>query len=157
MAELRFPNINLVVLSGRLVEDAVVRYTPQGTPVCNVRFASDRNYRNAQGQWVKEPLFISLVLYRGVAERDIGKLKRGTPLIVEGSLRSREFETREGQKRTVFEIVVRRLHILEKGQGEEPVYAPEEEELSDEITAEPDEGGGITGGKNDEEGEDLPF
>ncbi len=156
MAELRLPNINLVVISGRLVEDAVVRYTPQGTPVCNVRFASDRNFRNAQGQWVKEPLFISLVLFREVAERSMGKLKRGTPVIVEGSLRSRDFETREGQKKTVFEIVVRRLHVLEKVTGEEVVYAPEEEELPEELPAEGGEGGETPGGEPEEK-EDLPF
>jgi|YNPMSStandDraft_1061717.scaffolds.fasta_scaffold04812_7 single-strand DNA-binding protein len=152
MAELRFPNINLIILSGRLVEDGVVRYTPQGTAVCTVRFASDRNFKNAQGQWVKEPLFINLVLFREIAERSAGRLKKGTPLIVEGALRSRTYESREGQRRTVYEIVVRRLHLLEKAE-EETIYVPEEEE----IVEEPALPGDVPGEEPNEEEEDLPF
>ena len=153
MAELKFPSINFVILSGRLVEDGVVRHTPQGIAVCTVRFASDRNFRNAQGQWVKEPLFINLVLFRQIAERSAGRLRKGTPLIVEGTLRSRTYETREGQRRTVYEIVVRRLHILEKVE-EEAVYLPEEEEVLEE-SALPDDFPAIE--PEEEEPEDLPF
>jgi single-strand DNA-binding protein len=158
MADLRLPNINLVILSGRVVEDAVLRYTPQGVPTCTVRFASDRNFKNAQGEWVKEALFINLVIFRQAAERSAARLKRGTPIIVEGNLRSREFEdARTGVKRTVYEIMVRRIHFLEK-QGSEEVLPPEieEEEYPEEI-------GGISSQDiienqtiEDQE-EDLPF
>ncbi len=155
MAELRFPNINFVILSGRLVEDAVVRYTPQGTAVCTVRFASDRNFKNSSGQWVKEPMFINLVFFGDVAVRSQGKLKKGSPLIVEGSLRSRTFENREGQRRTVYEILVKRLHILEKV-GEEVVYSSEEDTIDVDAVVPPEEGETFLDHGEQQE-EELPF
>jgi len=158
MAELKLPNINFVMLSGRVVEDAVLRYTPQGTPVSTVRFASDRNFRNAQGAWVKEPLFINLVLFKELAERSVGRLKRGTPLIVEGSLRAREFEDpRTRVKRTVYEIMVRRLHILEKTMEEEVVTSLEEEYPEEVESAENIEPIETQELEDSEKEEDLPF
>ncbi|MEO0236136.1 MAG: single-stranded DNA-binding protein [candidate division WOR-3 bacterium] len=155
MAELRLPNINFVIISGRVVEDATLRYTPQGTPTCTVRFASDRNFKNAQGEWVKEALFINLVLFRDLAERSAPRLKRGTPIIVEGTLRSRDFEDpRTRIKRTVFEIVVRRLHFLEKLVGEEIIPTMEEEEYAEEVSSVDSQEIIDT---QEEEQEDLPF
>ncbi|MGB9823886.1 MAG: single-stranded DNA-binding protein [Candidatus Hydrothermia bacterium] len=159
MADLRLPSINFVILSGRVVEDAVLRYTPQGVPTCTVRFASDRSFKNSQGEWVKEALFINLVIFRQAAERSASRLKRGTPIIVEGNLRSREYEdARTGVKRTIYEIVVRRIHFLEKQVSEEMLPPEiEEEEYPEELS-------GIDSQEivenptiEDQEEEDLPF
>jgi len=141
MADLKFPNLNFVLLSGRLVQDPELRYTPSGRPVTRMRIASDRRFKDQSGEWQTETLFVDVIAWRDLAERCADKLRKGSPIIVEGYLRSRSWETESGQRRSVIEVVGRRIQFLEKfgevveEQLEEavPEDIPVEEEPEDDL------------------------
>ena len=141
MADLKFPNLNFVLLSGRLVQDPELRYTPSGRPVARMRIASDRRFKDQSGEWQTETLFVDVIAWRDLAERCADKLRKGSPIIVEGYLRSRSWETESGQRRSVIEVVGRRIQFLEKfgevieEQLEEavPEDIPVEEEPEDDL------------------------
>ena len=93
---------------GNLVADPELRFTQSGVPVANFRVASTpRQYDKASGQWVDgEPLFLSCTAWRELAENAAESLSRGTRVVVAGYLRSRSYETAEGEKRTAVELEV---------------------------------------------------
>lgn len=136
---LRLPNLNLVLLVGRLVADPEVRYTPSGQAVMNMRLAHTRRYQ-VGGEWREESLFINAVLWGANAERLQGRLIKGTPVLVEGRLRYREWETEEGLRRNVIEIHAFRVQPLDKlpQEPEEGEAVPERElpELDEESPTE---------------------
>jgi single-strand DNA-binding protein len=98
----------VVTLVGNLVDDPELRFTPSGAAVANFRVASTpRTYDRQSGEWKDgESLFISCSVWRQAAENVAESLQRGMRVIVQGRLKSRSYETREGEKRTVFEIDV---------------------------------------------------
>lgn len=114
MADLRMPNLNVVFLAGRLVQDPDFRYTPSGVPVVRIRIASDRPYRDQTGEWQRETLFIDVIAWRALAERMQNQVRKGSPVLVEGYLRSRSWETEEGLRRSTVEVVARKIQVLEK-------------------------------------------
>ena len=97
-----------ITVVGNLVADPELRYTPSGSAVANFRVASTpRRYDSQSGQWVDgEALFLTCNVWRQAAENVANSLTKGDRVIVNGRLRQRSFETREGEKRTVFEIEV---------------------------------------------------
>ena len=97
-----------ITLVGNLVDDPELRFTPSGAAVANFRLASTpRTYDRASGDWKDgETLFLSCSVWRQAAENVAESLQRGTRVIVSGRLKSRSYETREGEKRTVFEVDV---------------------------------------------------
>ncbi len=118
MADLRLPSINFVILSGRLTRDPELRYTPSGQPVLNMRLASSRRFQVGD-DWREETLYIDVVLWGAQAERLGGRLSKGSPVVVEGRLRYREWEGDTG-KRSVIEILAWRVQALEKAAAEVP-------------------------------------
>lgn len=132
MATLRLPNVNMVMLAGRLVQDPDFRYTPTGIPVVRLRIASDRPYRDQGGEWQRETLFIDVIAWRALAERMQRQVHKGSPVLVEGYLRSRSWETEEGMRRSVIEVVARRIQILEKASETDTVPDVLDEEEPDE-------------------------
>jgi single-strand DNA-binding protein len=98
----------VITLVGNLVDDPELRFTPSGAAVANFRVASTpRTYDRQSGEWKDgESLFISCSVWRQAAENVAESLQRGMRVIVQGRLKSRSYETREGEKRTVFEIDV---------------------------------------------------
>lgn len=137
MADLRLPSINYAILSGRLTRDPELRYTPNGTPVLNMRLASSRRFQSGD-EWREETLYIDVVLWGPQAERLSSRLSKGSPVVVEGYLRYREWEGDTG-KRSVIELVARRVQDLAKA-GVEPsegATPPEEfPEFDEESTEE---------------------
>ena len=97
-----------ITVVGNLVADPELRYTPSGSAVANFRVASTpRRYDSQSGQWVDgEALFLTCNEWRQAAENVANSLTKGDRVIVNGRLRQRSFETREGEKRTVFEVEV---------------------------------------------------
>ncbi len=114
MSDLKIPNLNLVILAGRLVRDPELRYTLQGRPLAKFRLATDRNFKDTSGTWQKETLFIDVTTWGQLAERVHEQLKKGSPVIVQGYLRLREWTTQDDQKRQIIEIVARSVQFLEK-------------------------------------------
>ena len=97
-----------ITVVGNLVADPELRFTPSGQPVATFRVASTPRMRdNATGEWKDgDSLFLSCNVWRQAAENVAESLQRGMRVIVTGRLRQRNYETKEGEKRTVYEIEV---------------------------------------------------
>ena len=97
-----------ITVVGNLVADPELRHTPSGVAVANFRVASTpRNYDKNTNQWVDgDPLFMACNVWRQAAENVANSLGKGDRVIVNGRLRQRSFENREGEKRTVIELEV---------------------------------------------------
>ena len=98
----------VITVVGNLVDDPELRFTPSGAAVANFRLASTpRTYDRQSGEWKDgETLWLGCSVWRQAAENVAESLTKGTRVLVQGRLKSRQYETREGEKRTVFEIDV---------------------------------------------------
>ena len=98
----------IITIVGNLVDDPDLRFTPSGAAVANFRMASTpRTFDRQANEWKDgETLFLSCAVWRQAAENVAESLQKGMRVIVQGRLKSRSYETREGEKRTVFEIDV---------------------------------------------------
>src|SRR4051794_11111843 len=98
----------VITVVGNLVDDPELRFTPSGAAVANFRIASTpRTFDRQTNEWKDgDALFLSCSVWRQAAENVAESLQRGMRVIVQGRLKSRTYETREGEKRTVFEIEV---------------------------------------------------
>lgn len=101
-------NVNQVVLTGNLTDDPELRYTPNGTPVASFTVAINRRFRDAaSGEWKDgETSFIRCNVWRQQAENVAESLTKGTRAIVVGRLRTRSWESADGQKRSATEVEV---------------------------------------------------
>lgn len=97
-----------LTIVGNLTGDPELRYTPAGAAVCNFRVASTpRVFDKNSNQWVDgEGVFLTCNVWRDQAENVAESLTKGMRVIVNGNLRQRSYETREGEKRTVYEVEV---------------------------------------------------
>jgi single-strand DNA-binding protein len=97
-----------ITIVGNLVGDPELRYTPTGQAVANFRVASTPRFLDkTTNEWKDgDSLFLSCNVWRQAAENVAESLQRGMRVIVNGRLRQRSYETREGEKRTVYEIEV---------------------------------------------------
>lgn len=98
----------VITIVGNLVEDPNLRFTPSGQAVASFRIASTPRFFDRQsGEWKdREALFLTCNVWRQAAENVAETLQRGMRVIVQGRLQQRSYETREGEKRTVFEVEV---------------------------------------------------
>src|SRR6187402_688666 len=98
----------VITLIGNLVDDPELRFTPSGAAVASFRVASTpRTYDRASGEWKDgETLFLTCSAWRQLGENVAESLTRGSRVIVQGRLKQRSYETREGEKRTVVELEV---------------------------------------------------
>jgi single-strand DNA-binding protein len=98
----------VITVVGNLVDDPELRFTPSGAAVANFRIASTpRTFDRQTNEWKDgDALFLSCSVWRQAAENVAESLQRGMRVVVQGRLKSRQYETREGEKRTVFEIDV---------------------------------------------------
>ena len=97
-----------ITIAGNLVDDPELRFTPAGQPVARFRVASTPRFRdNSTGEWRDgDSLFLTCNVWRQAAENVAESLTRGMRVIVSGRLRQRSYETKEGEKRTVYEVEV---------------------------------------------------
>jgi single-strand DNA-binding protein len=97
-----------ITVVGNLTDDPELRFTPSGAAVAKFRIASTpRTLERQSGEWKDgEPLFLACNIWRDAAEHVAESLQRGARVIVQGRLRQRSYETREGEKRTVYELEV---------------------------------------------------
>ena len=98
----------VITVIGNLVDDPELRYTPSGAAVAKFRIASTpRTFDRESGQWRDgEAMFLTCSVWRQYAENVAESLSRGTRVVVQGKLKQRSYETREGEKRTVYELDV---------------------------------------------------
>ena len=97
-----------ITMAGNLVDDPELRFTPAGQPVARFRVASTPRYLDKNtNEWKDgDSLFLTCNVWRQAAENVAESLTRGTRVIVSGRLRQRSYETKEGEKRTVYEVEV---------------------------------------------------
>jgi len=97
-----------ITITGNLVDDPELRFTPAGQPVAKFRIASTPRYLDKNtNEWKDgDSLFLTCNVWRQAAENVAESLTRGMRVIVSGRLRQRSYETKEGEKRTVYEIEV---------------------------------------------------
>jgi len=99
-------NETTLTITGNLVDDPELRFTPSGQPVAKFRIASTpRYFDKASNSWKDgDSLFLTVNVWRQAAENVAESMTRGTRAIVTGRLRQRSYETKEGEKRTVYEL-----------------------------------------------------
>jgi single-strand DNA-binding protein len=105
--------VNKVLLVGRLAQQPELRYTQNGVAVARFTVAVSRPFTNQQGE--READFIDVVVWRAQAENCANYLAKGRLVGVEGRLQIRSYETAEGQKRRVAEVVADRVEFLDRG------------------------------------------
>lgn len=122
MSELRLPEINRVILGGRLTHDPEPRFAGDGTPVTDFALAFHRRYRARDGQAAEETGFVAVRVYGRLAEVCGTYLKKGSPVLVEGRLQMREWKGAPGPGRTRLEIRAENVHFMAKSPvaGERP-------------------------------------
>src|SRR5436190_19752212 len=112
-------SLNKVLLIGNLTRDPDLRYTSAGTAVANLRLAVNRTFV-VQGDKREETLFIDVVAWGKQAEACGEYLAKGSAIFVDGRLQSREYEVKDGGKRTVIEVVADTVQFLTRKPGVPP-------------------------------------
>ena len=115
MSDFRMPDVNKVLLAGRLPRDPELRYLPSGMALCKLGLAVSRFYKSKDGEKREETMFINVTAWGKTAEFTNEYLRKGRPVFVEGQLRMNEFEDKTGQKRTVIEVNAERVQQLDWG------------------------------------------
>ncbi|HPA36520.1 MAG TPA: single-stranded DNA-binding protein [Chitinophagales bacterium] len=144
-------SVNKVILIGRLGKDPEVRKINPTTTVCNFPLATNESYKKEDGTYVEQTEWHNIVMWRGVAERAERILKKGNTIYVEGKLKTRSWEDKEGNKRYTTEIVVENFQLLEKREGSGAAPGGEHkshESSGSDIMGDPDMSG---------TSDDLPF
>ena len=104
--------VNKVILVGRLGRDPETRYTGGGQAVGNFSVATDETYKDKAGERQKRTEWHKIVVWGKQAEIAQQYLKKGSLVFIEGRIQSREWQDKEGQKRTSFEIVANNFRML---------------------------------------------
>jgi single-strand DNA-binding protein len=121
--------LNKMMIIGNLGADPELRYTPGGKAVAELRVAVNDRSKGPDGEWQEETQWFRVELWEQAAERAAERLRKGHKVFAEGQLRAREWEGKDGQKRTSLEIRFARVQSLER--------------------RDPGEGGGYGGGFGD--------
>ncbi len=134
MADLRMPDLNKVLLAGRLTRDPELRYLPSGTPLCKMGLAVSRTYKAADGERKEETLFIDVTTWKGTAEYCGENLRKGRPIIVEGRLKTDAWEDKStGEKRSKIVMDVFRVQTLDWVERTTTAAAPEPRPIEEPV------------------------
>ncbi|OQX87873.1 hypothetical protein B6D60_03135 [candidate division KSB1 bacterium 4484_87] len=114
MANLKMPDINNVIIAGNLTCDPSFRKTKNGTPVANFFIASNRKFKDNNGNWRENVCYIGVVAWYKLAESCYENIKKGSAVIVDGELQSRSWKNPDGTSHNVIEIKARRIQFLNK-------------------------------------------
>lgn len=98
--------------TGRLTADAELHTTKSGTKLARFTLAVNKRYKDSKGEYQEKASFVPMVIWNGLSEKILPRLKKGTGVHIAGELNSRNFETKEGQKRTALEVTVNRIQVL---------------------------------------------
>jgi single-strand DNA-binding protein len=155
-------SVNKVILVGRLGRDPETRFTGGGQAVANFSVATDETYKDKAGERQKRTEWHKIVVWGKQAEIAQQYLKKGSLVFIEGRIQSREWQDKEGQKRTSFEIVASNFRMLggrgDGGSGGGGGYsggAGRSEEHDQSGPGDDFGGGGGTSGQISDE--DIPF
>jgi single-strand DNA-binding protein len=126
--------VNKVILIGHLGKDPEVRKLDVNSTIAKFSLATTEAFKTKDGNWVDQTEWHNIVMWRGLAERAERDLKKGMLIYVEGKIRTRSWEDKEGNKRYTTEVVVDSFLILEKRNDQHQVgnIGSEEEGISPE-------------------------
>jgi len=110
-------SVNKVILIGNLGRDPEVRYTPNGAAVCNVSVATTRNWKSKEGDRQEETEWHRVVFYDRLAEIAGEYLRKGRPVYVEGRLKTRKWQDKEGKDVYTTEIIADQMQLLGGREG----------------------------------------
>ena len=121
--------LNKVMIIGRLGRDPELRYAANGTPMANLRIATDESYTDREGNKVDRTEWHTVVVFQRQAENCSSYLSKGSLVFVEGSLQTRKWQDQQGQDRYSTEIKAQRVQFLERRGASQGEYggAPVEE------------------------------
>ena len=137
---LKLPQLNLVIIAGRFTADPILRHTQSGIAVLGANIAVSRRYKAKNSEeWLEEVAFIKINAWGDLATRTAERFKKGSPTIVEGSLKTNAYTDKQGTKRQSLEVLARRIQNLEK-------LEKKTEEVYEDIA-----GGDFTAGAQDED------
>ena len=153
--------INKVILVGNLGADPDTRYMPSGKAVTNIRIATSESWKDRQtGDQQERTEWHSVVMYDKLGEIAAEYLRKGSQVYVEGKLRTRKWQDKEGKDRYTTEIIADQMQMLGGrggggGASSEPRSSSRPAPANEDRSAAPvDEGGGGGGGEFDD---DIPF
>jgi single-strand DNA-binding protein len=159
-------SVNKVILVGRLGRDPETRFTGGGQAVANFSMATDESYKDKNGERQKRTEWHKIVVWGKQAEIAQQYLKKGSLIYLEGRIQSREWQDKEGQKRTSFEIVANNFRFLggraegaAAGGGGAAARSGGDDMESHAAPADDSYGGGAghAGGGPEISDEDIPF
>jgi single-strand DNA-binding protein len=110
-------SVNKVILIGNLGRDPETRYTADGAAITNITIATSRKYKDSSGQQQEETEWHRVAFFGRLAEIAGEYLKKGRPVYVEGRLRTRKWQDKEGQDRYTTEIVADQMQMLGSREG----------------------------------------
>jgi single-strand DNA-binding protein len=110
-------SLNKVMLIGNLGKDPELRYTPNGTAVATFSLATSESWKDAEGKLTDRTEWHNVVVWRKLAEVAGQYLKKGQKVYIEGAIRNRSYDDKNGVKRYITEIVVDNLIMLGTGKG----------------------------------------
>jgi len=120
-------SFNRVILLGNLTRDPELRYLQSGTAVADIGLAVNDRRKNANGEWVEEPIFVDVTLWGRTAEVASEYLSKGSPVFIEGRLKFDAWEGQDGQKRSKLRVVGERMQLIggrsEGGSQDRPARA----------------------------------
>jgi len=114
VVDFKMPDVNSVMIAGNLTGDPSFRRTSNGTPVTNFHIASNRRYKDNNGQWRDNVCYIGVVAWYKLAESCAENLHKSNAVLVDGELQSRNWKNEDGSTRNVVEIKARRIQFLNK-------------------------------------------
>lgn len=124
--------INKVILVGNVGKDPEVRHLDNGVAVASFTLATSETYKNKENQKVTNTEWHNIVIWRGLADVVEKYVKKGSSLYIEGKIRTRSWDDKEGNKRYTTEIVADNMQMLgAKQSNEESAAAPENASTQD--------------------------
>lgn len=159
-------SINKVILVGNVGKDPEVRYLDSGVAVANFPFATSETYKNKQGDKVTNTEWHNIVMWRGLAEVVDKYVVKGAQLYIEGKIKTRSYDDKDGNKRYITEIVGDNMQMLGRKSDRSNVPPPSEKDAPakgpdrDYEATEKDKSDNELnnqGTSSSEENDDLPF
>ena len=160
--------VNKVILVGNVGKDPETKYLDENTPVCKFSLATSEVYRNKDGEKIEQTEWHNIVLWRGLARVAEQYVKKGSQLYIEGRIRNRSYDDKDGIKRYITEIVGDNMQMLGRRQDDNQQGGEYQQNESQQTKAKPatdhvqpekgsasDNPPDISGPEN--EPDDLPF
>ncbi len=123
MADLRLPQLNKVLLVGRITQEPELRFIPSGQAVMDLRLAVNRRYKDKNDAWQDDTCYVTATVWGDQASRLKERVKVGVPVFVEGRLKSRTWEAKDGTKRSALDVQADRVQVLAKAGAEAGEHA----------------------------------